>query len=88
MDPVVFQGSKLCIGINFSTDDLKDPSTLVNGSSSSVISVITTPFSFRNIDQNCSSVEKVLNFNHQNCSLVILLILKVQTYCQLLTTSN
>ena len=58
MDLVVFLGSKPCIGINLSTDDLKAPSTPINGSSSSVISGITTLFSLRNIDQNDSSVKK------------------------------
>ena len=51
-DSVVLKENKLCIGINFSTDDLKYPSTTLYGSSSSVISGITTPFSLRNIDQN------------------------------------
>ena len=40
----VFLVSKPCIGIDLSTDDLKAPSTPLNGSSSSVIRDITTPF--------------------------------------------
>ena len=36
---------------------LKTPSTPLNGSSGSVISGITTPFSLPNIDQNDSSVK-------------------------------
>ena len=79
MNPVVFKGSKSRIGINFSTDNLKDISTLINGSSSSVIRGSTTPFTLCNIDQNGSSVKKLLNFNNNNCSLVIQFILKVQT---------
>ena len=54
------------IGDNFSTDDLKAPSTLLNGSSSSIISGITTPFSLRNIDQNYSSVKKSTQFQSSN----------------------
>ena len=46
-DSVVFQGSKSRIGINFSADYLKAPSTMLNGSSSSVISGVTTPFSLQ-----------------------------------------
>ena len=57
MDLVVFQGSKSRIGINFSSDYLQDPSTPLNGSSSSVISGITTLFSFININQKQSSVK-------------------------------
>ena len=33
-DSVVFQGGKLCIVINFSTDDLKYPSTTLNSTPS------------------------------------------------------
>ena len=72
-------GSKLHIGIDFPTDDLKAPSTSLNGSSISVISGITTPFSLHNIDQNDSSVKNVLFFNHTICYLIIQLILKVHT---------
>ena len=75
---VVSKGSKPCIGSMLSTDYLKATSTLVNGSSGSFIRGITTTFSLRNIDQKYYSVKKSLNFNHQNCSLIILLILKVQ----------
>ena len=50
------------IGINFSTDYSKDPSTSLNGSSSSVIRCITTSFSLRNIDQNDSSVKNSTQF--------------------------
>ena len=39
------------------TYNLKTPSTPLNGSSGSVISGITTPFSLPNIDQNDSSVK-------------------------------
>ena len=45
MDSVVFKRSKLCIGINLSTYDLKAQSTMLNGLSSSVISGNTTLFS-------------------------------------------
>ena len=41
---VYFQGNKLHIGNSLSTDDLKALSTPLNGSSSSFISGITTPF--------------------------------------------
>ena len=61
-DSVVFQGSKSCIGINLSKDDLKAPSTALNGSSSSVIIGITTLFSLQNIYQNDSSVRKRTQF--------------------------
>ena len=40
-----------------STYDLKSPPTPLNGSPSSVISGITTPFSLRNIDQYDNSVK-------------------------------
>ena len=70
------------------TYDLNALLTPLNSSSISVISGITTPSSLHNIDQNYSSVKKVLNFNHQNNSLITLLILKVQTECQLLTKIN
>ena len=58
MDSVVFQRGKSCIGNNVSTDDLENPSTLLNGSSSSVISGFTTPYSLRNIDEDYSPVKK------------------------------
>ena len=48
---VVFQGSKLRISIKFSKDNIMAPSTHLNGSSSSVISVITTLFSSCNINR-------------------------------------
>ena len=70
------------------TYDLYALLTPLNGSSISVIIGITTPSSLHNIDQNYSSVKKVLNFNHQKNSLITLLILKVQTECQLLTKIN
>ena len=76
---VVLLGSKPLIVINLSTYNLKDPSTPLYSSSNSVIRGINTPFSLRNIDQNDSSVKKAINLNHQNCSLTITLILKVQT---------
>ena len=62
MNPVVFKGSKSRIGINFSTDNLKDISTLINGSSSSVISGISTKFSLCNNQQNDSSVKNSTQF--------------------------
>ena len=46
----------------FYIDYSKAPSTSLNGSSSSVISSITTTFSFRNIDQNDSSVKNSTQF--------------------------
>ena len=61
-----FQGSKYCIGFDYFKDDLKSPSTPLNGSSTSVIRDITTPLSLHNIYQNDSSVKKLLNVNHQN----------------------
>ena len=54
---VVFQESKLCIGINVSTDYLKAAPTPLNGSSNSVISGITTLFLLINIDKNNNSVK-------------------------------
>ena len=51
-----FQEIKLRMGIGFSADYLNPPSTPLNRSSNSVISRITTPFSFSNMDQNDSSV--------------------------------
>ena len=54
----VFQGSKLHICINISTNDLKAPSTPLNGSSSSFIRAINTPFSLSNIYKDNSSVNK------------------------------
>ena len=50
------------IGINLSIDDLKAPPTPLNGSSSSVISATTTPFSPHNINQNYSSVKNRTQF--------------------------
>ena len=41
---VVFKGTKLFIGINCYPEDLKAPSTLLNGSSSSFIIGINTTF--------------------------------------------
>ena len=43
-DSVVFQGGKLCIGINLSMDNLKSTSIMLNVSSSSVVSGITNAF--------------------------------------------
>ena len=57
MDSVRFQESKLYIGIDFSSENLKATPNLLNGSSSSVISGITTTFLFINIDQNNYSVK-------------------------------
>ena len=65
-DSVVFKGGKLRLGINFSTDDFKAPSTPRNSSSSSVISCITTTCSFRNIDQNDSSLKIITQFQSSN----------------------
>ena len=45
------KGSKSRIGIDLSTENLKNQSTLLNGSSSSFISGITNTQSLRNIDQ-------------------------------------
>ena len=56
IDSAVFQESKFHIDVNFSTACLKAPSTPLDGSSSSVISGITTPFTLRYIDQNDCSV--------------------------------
>ena len=39
-----FQGNKSLVCINVSMDDLKDPFNPLNGSSSSVVGSITTPF--------------------------------------------
>ena len=64
-DSVVFQGSKFRIAIYLSTDYFESPSTLINGSSSSVIRGITITFSLRNIDQNYSSLKALLNLNHK-----------------------
>ena len=86
MDSFLSQGSKLSIGINSPIDNLISPSTRINSLSSSVISGITTPFLLPDSDQNYSSAKKLLNFNHQNPPLIILLILKVKTEYQLLTT--
>ena len=61
-DSKTIQRIKLHIGINFSTYYSKSPSTPLNVSSSSVVSGITTPFSFRNIDQNYSPVKKCTQF--------------------------
>ena len=47
----------LCI--DFYTYDLKAPSTPLSGLSSSVISDITNPFSFSNIDQHYYSVKSI-----------------------------
>ena len=62
MDSVVFQGSKFCIDINLSKDDLKALSTPLNGLSSSVIRGITTPVSLCNINQNDFSVKDSTQF--------------------------
>ena len=70
-DSVVFQGSKLCIGINLSPDGLKALPTPLNGSSSSVIISITTPFSFIHMEKNILQSKTVLNFNHQKRSLTV-----------------
>ena len=59
---IVFQVSKLRIGINFSTDDLKALSTPLNGLLSSVISGVTTPFPLLNFYQNDSSVKNSNQF--------------------------
>ena len=48
----VFKVSKLSIGLNFSTNNLKDPSTSQNSATNSVISSITTPFLFIYIEPN------------------------------------
>ena len=61
-DSVIFQGDKLCKGVNFSTDYVKAPSTLIKCLSSSVMSGITTPFLLRNIDQNYYSVRNSTQF--------------------------
>ena len=74
-----FKEINFCIGINDSTDDLKAPSTPLNSSLISVISGITTPFLFSNIDQNNYSVKKVFNLNNEKCSFIIQLFLKIQT---------
>ena len=74
----IFQGSKSRIGIIIFTKYLMAPPNPLNDLSSSVIIGITNPFSLCNIDQNYSSVKKVLNFNHQMFSLKIILMLKVQ----------
>ena len=58
----IFQGSKLHIGINVSTYNLKAQSTPLNGASISVISSITTSFSFRNMSQNDYSVRTSTQF--------------------------
>ena len=58
---------------------LKAPSTLLNVSSNSVISGIATPFSLLILTRIILHFKTVLNFNHQKCSLIILLILKVKT---------
>ena len=47
-------------------DYLMDTSTPLNDSSSSVISGITTQFSFLIIDQNYYLIKTVFNFNHKN----------------------
>ena len=62
MDLVVFQGIKSRMCINFSTYYLKAPSTPLNGSSSSAISSITTPFQLLIIGQNYSSVKNSTQF--------------------------
>ena len=67
--------AKLYKSINLSIDNLNKPPTPLNSSSSSANRGITTPFSSCNIDQKYSLVKKVLNFNHKNNFLLILLIL-------------
>ena len=73
-DSVIFQGSKLCIGIYLTSYHSMAPLTPLNGSSSSVISGTTTPFSFSNMDQNDPSVKKLINLNHQNILLMFQLV--------------
>ena len=50
------------MGIGFSKEYLKKTLTALNGSSSSVISGIWNPFSFRNIDKNYFSVRNSTQF--------------------------
>ena len=66
------------MGINLYTHGLKAQINPLNGASSAVISSINNPFSLLDIDQNYSTVKIVLNLNHQNISVIILIILKVQ----------
>ena len=54
---VVFLVSKSNIGHYLYTDDIKATSTPQNGARNYVISGITTPFSFINIDPNDPSVK-------------------------------
>ena len=61
---VIFQRSKLLMGINFSADALKAPPTQLNSPSILVVGVITNPFLLRNIYQNESLVK--------NCSISII----------------
>ena len=58
IDTVVFQGRKSSIGINYSTDDLKDPPTPQKGATISVIRGITTAFLFSNINKNHPSAKR------------------------------
>ena len=53
---------KSSIVIDFSTDNLKAPSTTQNGTTNSVIRGITTPFSFINIDPNYPSVKNITQY--------------------------
>ena len=69
MNSVIFQGIQFRIAINFSTYDLESPSTPLNGSSRSVISSTTTPFSLLNIDQHYSSVKNSNQFNYSKTFL-------------------
>ena len=59
---VVFQVIKSHIDVEFSMDNLKDPSTPLNSSSSSVINGITTSFSLLNIELNYSSFRTSTQF--------------------------
>ena len=52
------KGIKSSIGLNFTTNILKSPSTPKNGATNSVISGITTPFPFSNINPNDTSLKK------------------------------
>ena len=78
-DSVAFQGSKLLIGINISADYLEPPSTPLNGSSSSVIIRITTPFYLRDISPlHFYYIIFTKRILHQNISLITVLFLIVQ----------